>query len=93
MRGLQAELVHNPASLDPIGSPIPVENQRLPHPNGLVRHRVVHGPVLARGLPVPGRCGPVSPEAGGILPVAETEEVPLIRIELGHIYKIESSNY
>lgn len=87
VRCFEAELVHDPASLDPIRSPVPVEHQRLPHPDNLAARRVVHRPVLPRCFPVPCHRRPVGPEAGGVLAIAEAEEVPLIPIQLRHIYR------
>jgi hypothetical protein len=72
--------VHDPLRLPPPGRPPPVEHQRLAHPH----QRPVFvggggdGAVLAGGLPVARSSGAVGAVAGGVLAVAQAEEVPLV---------------
>ena len=88
MWGLQAKLVHDPTSFDPIWSSVPIKHQSLSHPYDLPRHWVEHRPIFPRSFPV-SRCrGTIGSIAGGVLAVSEAEEVPLGRIELSHLFKI-----
>lgn len=77
MRVLKAKLVHDPTSLDAIRGSVAVENQGLPHPHDGTRSRIMHCPILSRGLPVSRCCGPVGSKPRGVLSVPEAEEVPL----------------
>jgi len=82
-RWLEAELVHDPLRLAPLGGSPAVEHQRLAHPH----HRGAlplpfaagdDGAVLAGGLPVARRGGAVGALPRRVLAVAQVEEVPLL---------------
>ena len=78
---VEAELVHDPLRLPPLGRSAPVEHQRLAHPH---HRRLIlatagdDGAVLAGGLPVAGARGAVGALPRRVLAVAQVEEVPLL---------------
>lgn len=86
MWGLQAKLMHDPPSFDSIRSSVPIENQSLPHPYDLPRSRIHHQPIFPGSFPVPGCRRPIGPEPRRVLPVTEAEEVPLVRVQLCHLF-------
>lgn len=86
--GLQAKLMHDPTSFDPIGSSVPIKHQSLSHPYDLLRCRVQHSPIFPRSFPVSRRRGTIGSVAGGVLAVSEAEEEPLVCIELSHLCNI-----
>lgn len=92
MWGFEAKLMHDPPSFDSIRSSVPIEHQRLPHPYNLPCSRIHHHPVFSSSFPVPGRRRPVGPEPCGVLPVTEAEEVPLVRVQLCHLFSIQKQN-
>lgn len=73
---LEPVLVHDPVGLLAVGSPSPVEDEGLPHPDLLVC--VPYALVPPRRLPESCIRRSVRPRAGRILPVLVAEEVPLI---------------
>jgi hypothetical protein len=87
MRGVEAELVHDPAGLDAVGGPAPVEDERLAHADdgGGGAAAAAHLAVLARGLPVARPGGAVGARPRGVLAVPEAEEVPLGGRQLRHL--------
>ncbi len=85
----EPELVHDPLGLAALGGAAAVEDERLAHADGggggggggLAGGdggAAGDGAVLAGGLPVAGAGGAVGAVAGGVLAVAEAEEVPLL---------------
>ena len=52
VRGVEAELVHDPAGLDAVGGPPAVEDERLAHADDGAAAAAAHLAVLAGGLPV-----------------------------------------
>lgn len=85
MWGLQTELMHDPTGFDAIWSSVPVEHQCFPHPYNFLRGWIHHRTILPRCFPVPRCSCPVGPKPRRIFAVPETEEVPLIRIQLSHL--------
>lgn len=85
MWGLQTKFMHYPTGFDSIWSSVPIKHQSLSHPYDLACRWVEHRSIFSSGFPVPRCCCPIGPEPCGILAVAETEEVPLMCIELGHL--------
>jgi hypothetical protein len=88
VRGVEAELVHDPAGLDAVGGPPAVEDERLAHAHDGAA--APHLAVLARGLPVARPGGAVGPRPRRVLAVAEAEEVPLARRQLRHLCIIKN---
>lgn len=88
MWGLQAKLMHDPASFDAIRSSVPIEHQSLSHPYYFLCYLVDHRTIFSGCFPV-ARCRrAICSVSRGILAVAEAEEVPLIGVELCHLYSI-----
>jgi hypothetical protein len=85
LRGVEAELVHDPAGLDAVGRPALVEHQSLPHADDGARGGAAHLPVLARRLPVSSLGGAVRSRTRRVLAVPEAEEVPLFGRQLRYI--------
>lgn len=87
MWGLQAKLMHDPTGFDAIGSSVPVEHQRFPHPYNLTRDWVEHRPILPRCFPI-ARCRcTVGSETRCIFAVTKAEKVPFGCVELSHLFK------
>lgn len=84
----KAKFVHDPSSFDPIRSSILVKNQSLSHPYDGLRPWIEHRSIFSGGFPVAGDGGTVSSEAGCILTIPEAKEVPLVRVQLRHVYKL-----
>ena len=84
VRGVEAELVHDPAGLDAVGGPPAVEDERLAHADDGAA--AAHLAVLARGLPVARLGGAVRARPRRVLAVPEAEEVPLARRQLGRVW-------
>lgn len=91
MRGVEAELVHDPAGLDAVGGSAPVEDERLAHADdGAAAAAAAHLAVLARGLPVARLGGAVGARPRRVLAVPEAEEVPLGGRQLRHLCEFRS---
>lgn len=73
---LEPVLVHDPVGLLAVGSPSPVEDEGLPHPDLLLG--VPYALVPPRRLPEPRIRRSVRPRAGRVLPILVAEEVPLV---------------
>lgn len=76
-------LMHYPVALLPFRRPPPVEHKRLLHPQEGTSLRAIDLPIFSGRLPVASLGGPIGSQAGGILPVAEAEKVPLFLPHLG----------
>lgn len=79
----EAILMHDPVALLPLGSPASVEHERLFHSHERSRPRAVNLPVFPRRLPIPCLRCPVRPQPGWVLPISQTEKVPLFLSHLG----------
>lgn len=92
MRGLEAKLMHDPTSFDAIRSSVPIEHQSLPHPYNFLCHGVHNRTIFPCCFPV-SRCRrAIGSVPRGVLAVPEAEEVPLIGVQLGHIFSCEYYN-
>lgn len=86
MRGLKAKLMHDPATFDPIRSSVPIEHQSLPHPYYFPCHWVHNRTIFPCCFPVTRCRRPIGSVPRRILAVPEAEEVPLIGVQLCHIF-------
>lgn len=91
MWGLQAKFMHDPTCFDSIRSSVPVKHQCLPHPYNLLCSWLHHRPILPCSFPITGNCCPIRSEPGRVFSVTEAEEVPLVCVQLCHLFNLIKS--
>lgn len=83
---LEAKFVHDPISFEAMGSSIVVEHQGFSHPQDRPGGRIKNPTIFAGGFPVPAGCRPVGPISCRIFPISKTKKIPLLRIQLRHLF-------
>lgn len=85
--GLQAKFMHDPTSFDSIRSSVPIKHQSLSHSYDFPCYWIEHCTIFPCGFPVTRCRRTIGSVTCGVFAVSEAEEVPLVGVQLCHLFK------